>query len=270
MTKMKLLAVLFAGACVSTSLHAQGLQDVRDTLDHVEREMKAGVSYVTATAPAGIEDQAKVLVLDQLSDPSSAQFGPTVYATTNAGGWRFCGTVNARNKFGGYAGIGSVNWRLDGVLAGAERSARTAIRAEVSIPDAYVRMTILMQRNAEQTLPASHTIKITFAILPGGPIVGIKQIGSIQMRDENAANGDALVGATAQITDSVYLVGLARGDFVGRNLDLLKNRGWLDVPLALTNGRIAKFSLEKDDIGSRVIAEAITAWDQERVEAASR
>ncbi|MFO1117870.1 MAG: hypothetical protein U1E28_19490 [Beijerinckiaceae bacterium] len=160
--------------------------------------------------------------------------------------------------------IGSVVWRLDSVPTGAGRPLGTAVHADVDIPEAKLRMSLDIQKNLDDSLPASHTINVNFTILAGSEIPGIKQIGAIQMRREDASNGEGLAGVPVQITDTAYLIGLARGDFVVRNMDLLKNRGWLDLPLALSNGRIAKFSLEKGASGTRVIADAIQAWDMEK------
>lgn len=43
-------------------------------------------------------------VSDTLRDPSSAQFGPLVASASSDRGVTVCGTVNAKNAFGGYAG----------------------------------------------------------------------------------------------------------------------------------------------------------------------
>jgi hypothetical protein len=160
--------------------------------------------------------------------------------------------------------IGSVVWRLDNVPGGPGQPLGTAIHAEVEIPDAKVRMTIDIQKNMDASLNASHTIEVRFALQPGSVIPGVKQIGAVQMRREDMANGDGLAGVPVPITETYYLVGLARGDMEGRNMDLLKNRGWLDVPLALSNGRIAKFSLEKGASGDRVINDALSVWAQQK------
>jgi len=160
--------------------------------------------------------------------------------------------------------IGSVVWRLDNVPGGAGQPLGTAVHAEVDIPEAKVRMTVDIQRNTDPSLNASHTIEVRFSLPPGSVIPGVKQIGSIQMRREDMANGDALAGVPVQITETYYLVGLQRGDMEPRNMELLKTRGWLDVPLALTNGRIAKFSLEKGASGDRVINDALSVWAQQK------
>ncbi len=160
--------------------------------------------------------------------------------------------------------IGSVVWRLDNVPGGAGQPLGTAVHAEVEIPEAKVRMTLDLQKNTDASLNASHTIEIRFALQPGSVIPGVRQIGAVQMRREDMANGDPLAGVPVPITETYYLVGLQRGDMEARNMDLLKSRGWLDVPFALTNGRIAKFSLEKGASGDRVINDALSVWAQQK------
>ena len=160
--------------------------------------------------------------------------------------------------------IGSVVWRLDNVPGGPGQPLGTAVHADVEIPEAKVRMTVDLQKNMDASLNASHTIEIRFSLQQGSIIPGVKQIGAVQMRREDMANGDPLAGVPVPITDTYYLVGLGRGDMEARNIDLLKTRGWLDVPLALTNGRIAKFSLEKGASGDRVINDALSVWAQQK------
>lgn len=160
--------------------------------------------------------------------------------------------------------IGSVVWRLDNVPGGPGQPLGTAVHADVEIPEAKVRMTVDLQKNMDASLNASHTIEVRFSLQQGSIIPGVKQIGAVQMRREDMANGDPLAGVPVSITDTYYLVGLARGDMEARNIELLKTRGWLDVPLALTNGRIAKFSLEKGASGDRVINDALSVWAQQK------
>ncbi|MFV0279341.1 MAG: hypothetical protein ACK5JM_01105 [Rhodoblastus sp.] len=160
--------------------------------------------------------------------------------------------------------LGSVVWRLENVPTGAGQPLGTAIHAEVEIPEAKVRMTLDIQKNMDASLNASHTIEVRFTLPPDSAIPGVKQIGAIQMRREDMANGDPLSGVPVQITDTYYLIGLGRGEMEARNMDLLKNRNWVDVPLALTNGRIAKFSLEKGASGERIFNDAMSVWAQQK------
>jgi hypothetical protein len=49
---------------------------------------------------------------------------------------------------------------------------------------------------------------------------------------------------------------------VQRNLQLLKERAWLDIPLVYKNGRRAILSIEKGVPGDKVFEDAFTAWGQ--------
>lgn len=61
--------------------------------------------------PAGFSS-ARAAVLAALKDPDSAHFGPLAPGKSGA----VCGTVNARNSFGGYAGMRAFAWAPDGRL----------------------------------------------------------------------------------------------------------------------------------------------------------
>jgi hypothetical protein len=47
-----------------------------------------------------------------------------------------------------------------------------------------------------------------------------------------------------------------------RNLQLLKERAWFDIPIVYNNGRRAILALEKGTPGERAFDEAFKAWGQ--------
>ena len=60
-----------------------------------------------------------------------------------------------------------------------------------------------------------------------------------------------------------YLVGLSNQEAdKERNLQLLKERGWFDIPVVYNNNRRAILALEKGPPGDRVFAEAFKTWKQ--------
>ena len=157
--------------------------------------------------------------------------------------------------------VGNVVWRLDNVSRGPGQPLAIGVRAEIDLPDAKLKAIILLQKNSDETLPASHTMEVRFAPIEGGPIPGVAQISTPQMRKEDTPAGDALAGVPAPILRNFFLVGLSRGEAqVSRNLDLLRNRGWIDIPMLLSDQRIAKITFEKGTAGERVINEALDAW----------
>ena len=60
-----------------------------------------------------------------------------------------------------------------------------------------------------------------------------------------------------------YLIGLSNLDQdKERNLQLLKERGWFDVPVVYGNNRRAILAVEKGTPGERAFADAFKAWKQ--------
>jgi hypothetical protein len=47
-----------------------------------------------------------------------------------------------------------------------------------------------------------------------------------------------------------------------RNLELIKERSWIDIPIVYNNGRRAIIAIEKGVAGESAFAEAFTAWKQ--------
>ena len=112
-------------------------------------------------------------------------------------------------------------------------------------------------------LPASHTIEFRFAPAADAEIPGVKAIDTPQMRIEDRPSGEPLSGVPAAIMANYFLVGLTSGEnAVARNVDLLKTRSWIDVPMLLTSGKIAKLTFEKGASGDRAMAEVMQAWQQ--------
>ena len=74
-----------------------------------------------------------------------------------------------------------------------------------------------------------------------------------------------LVGFASQVSirPRRFLVGLSNIDADrSRNLQLLKERGWFDVPLVYSNQRRAIIAIEKGSPGDRAFADAFAAWGQ--------
>ena len=71
------------------------------------------------------------------------------------------------------------------------------------------------------------------------------------------------MGAAAKVTSGYFLIGLSavEGD-MQRNIQLLKERGWFDIPIVYNNGRRAILAIEKGTPGDRAFDEAFKAWGQ--------
>jgi hypothetical protein len=156
--------------------------------------------------------------------------------------------------------VGSVTWRAEKVGPGQGRPSAWAVRAEVVVPEAKLGLSMLLQKNFDQQLPASHTIELHFMMQPGNTLGGINKIGVPQLRNADARKGTALDGSAVMIADNYFLVGLVRGDVEITNSDLLNNRNWIDIPFYFASGKLAKITFEKGEAGRHIIADAIRSW----------
>jgi hypothetical protein len=158
---------------------------------------------------------------------------------------------------------GTVTWRTEPVRASAGQKADIAVRADVEIPDRKFKMTMSFRRNTDSSLPASHTVELTFILPPDFAGGGIGNVPGLLMKSNEQARGNPLAGLGVKVTDGFFLVGLSNVDVDrARNLQLLKERSWFDVPLVYVNQRRAILALEKGSFGEAAFTEAFAAWGQ--------
>ena len=159
--------------------------------------------------------------------------------------------------------VGSVIWRTEPIKASGNQKPDVSVRADIEIPDRKFKMTMSFRRNTDTSLPASHTAELTF-ILPqdfsGG---GVGNVPGILMKSNEQARGTPLAGLAVKVTDGFFLVGLSNVDSDrARNLQLLKERSWFDVPLVYVNQRRAIIAIEKGSPGERAFNDAFAIWGE--------
>ena len=151
--------------------------------------------------------------------------------------------------------IGTTLWRVEG------SGATSVLIAEINLSEANLTANMRMTRNTDPKLPASHTIEFRFNPGPNSELASIATIDTPQMRIEDSPTGAPLAGAPVPIMPNYFLVGLSNNDKMSaRNMELLRDRSWIDIPMALSSGRIAKLTFEKGPSGERAILQAIQSW----------
>jgi len=159
--------------------------------------------------------------------------------------------------------VGSAIWRTEMVSSAPGKPQDLAIRADVQIPERRIAMTWSLRRNADPALPASHTVEIVFKLPPDFPDGGVSNVPGVLMKQTEEARGTPLSGLAVKVTDGFFLVGLSAVDADReRNLQLLKEREWFDIPVIYNNNRRAILALEKGMPGERAFADAFQAWRQ--------
>jgi hypothetical protein len=157
---------------------------------------------------------------------------------------------------------GSVTWRTEIVKADGKPDEVSA-RAEIDVPSRGLRMTMSMARNLDSALPASHVIELTFDLAADFAGGGITSVPGMLMKSSEQARGTPLAGLTVKVTRGSFLVGLSNVALeCDRNLKLLLERSWIDIPIVYDNKRRAILAIEKGESGDKVFETAFAAWGQ--------
>jgi hypothetical protein len=156
---------------------------------------------------------------------------------------------------------GAVVWSVVRESPGGDKAPEPAVRGELSIPENGLRVRMTLRRNADATLPASHILELVVTVpegFAGGAIDEVQRV-NFKPTEENA--GASLVAVPVRIADGFFLVALDQAEAAqGRNLALIAEQNWLDIPVVYRTGRRALFTMEKGLTGQRVFKEVLDAW----------
>ncbi len=159
--------------------------------------------------------------------------------------------------------VGSAVWRTERVAPGPGQKPDVVVRAEVEIPEQKVSMRLSLRRNDDKQLPASHTVEIVFTLPPDFLHGGISNIPGILMKQGETTRGVPLNGVVVKVTTNFFLIGLSSVDVdMQRNVQLLKERSWFDIPVVYGDGKRAIIAIEKGTPGERAFTEAFATWGQ--------
>ncbi len=155
---------------------------------------------------------------------------------------------------------GAVSWTLQ-QEAGQNGRQEPVVQGRINIPGRGLTALLTFKRNTDPSLPASHLVEIVFAVPPGFEGGAIDSVQRIAMKQTEQDRGDALIAVPAKITDDFHMIAL--NDFPdarATNIELLRTRNWIDIPLAYRNGRRALLTMQKGEAGTQAFNEAIREW----------
>ncbi len=155
--------------------------------------------------------------------------------------------------------IGVVVWSRGSSNRGPNQQLTSSIKANVDIPDAKFKMSMVIEKNYDSTLAASHTFTVHFEPAKGSPIGEVKAVNMPEMRADSAPKGSPLIGLPVDIAPNVFLIGLSSGS-EDKNVELIKSENWFDIPVRLADGRIAKVTFEKGVGGAKIISDVLAEW----------
>ncbi len=155
--------------------------------------------------------------------------------------------------------VGTVVWRRESTNRGPNQQLVSAIRGDLDIPEAKLKVSLLIEKNFDPSLSFSHTINIRFLPAEGSPIGDVRAVGMPDMRRDEAPKGAPLQGLQVEIAPNAYLIGLNQAA-LEQNLALLSNPTWMDVQMSLASGKIAKVTMEKGAAGEKIFNDVLAEW----------
>ncbi|EIM27583.1 hypothetical protein [Microvirga lotononidis] len=159
------------------------------------------------------------------------------------------------------AQVGRVTWRLEDVNPGQGQPLEKAVSALIEVPDAGLTMRMVLRRNLDTTLPASHTVELTFTTRQGDANRVIRDVGLLQFKDEEAARGTPVAGLPVPVRENLFLIGLSNLQVdIARNTQLFVRRNWIDLPVRMASGQRAILSFEKGGSGTQILNDAFNQW----------
>ncbi|WP_454914755.1 hypothetical protein [Xanthobacter sediminis] len=158
---------------------------------------------------------------------------------------------------------GTVTWKTETFNAGPGLPPDIGLRGEIVIPERQIAMGFVLRRNTDQTLPATHTIEISFKLPQDFAFGGVANVPGVRAKQSQQAQGVPLAGLAVKVSPTLFLVGLSQSTADRqRNLALLQLYPWFDVPVAYTNNKKAVFVFEKGPAGDQAFNDAFSAWGE--------
>lgn len=156
---------------------------------------------------------------------------------------------------------GRVLWRLDSDTAGAGRPVETIVRGTIEIAEAGLSLDFTIRRNTDPAFPASHIIGMRFTTTGEAANDAVREVGVPQFKLEEGERGAPLSAIASALGENLFVAALSNVPVEAeRNLDLLRNRNWIDLPVRFASGRRGIITFEKGGAGNQTIGDALNRW----------
>lgn len=223
---------------VSSGQSNEGAQSTQAATDGAEQSTEG------ADAQTGLDEGQTSEQEGQIAEPGLPVAQRSIFYEEES-----AGSTNGR------ATQGQAVWSIEG------KGDAASVKIEVEVPDRSVGFSISFKKNLDPELPASHLIEVVSSHNnPDEPRI-IDNIPGLILKPTEQSRGVGLAGASIRIADDMYWIALkSEPQAVKYNMELLVLRSWIDMPILYKSGRRAILTLEKGDVGDRVIKEALLEW----------
>ncbi len=153
----------------------------------------------------------------------------------------------------GQASEGTATW------AEITKDGRPAIQATLRIVDRNVTVTATIYKNYDATLPASHLVEVQFTGKLSESL--IQRVPALVLKQTEQARGQPLAGAAVPVTNELFWIALSDNeDEVVRNVQLLREGSWFDIPILFSDQTRALITFEKGIPGDKVFETVMASW----------
>ncbi|OLY48931.1 hypothetical protein [Bartonella apis] len=157
---------------------------------------------------------------------------------------------------------GSVQWSVVKDKATAQHPEEIAVRGNVTIPDEKLSLRLTLRRNTDPSLPAAYLIEAIFIVPDDFEGKAIDNVHELTFKDSEQAPGQQLTGTVeAKIDDDFFLFALSGANpFRDRNLQLMKQLGWIRLVITDKNKRVSELTFSKGPNGEAIFNQVIDSW----------
>jgi hypothetical protein len=188
--------------------------------------------------------------------PTAEQAVAAIDPSTIAGSQSLLLEASDNGTTGAVPFSGTVDWSR-----GTDEMGQPTLIGKANIPARNLSVDVLIRKNSDPSLPASHLMEINFTVSDtfiGGSIAGLP---GVLLKNEELVQGAPLVGASARVVGNSFLFALsAAAEDNTANTNLLTTRKWMDLALIYASGKRAIITLEKDPVAQQMFTDVFAAW----------
>jgi hypothetical protein len=154
----------------------------------------------------------------------------------------------------GRATPGNVTWSQ------TTRDGAPAVQATLHLDGQEVATTVTVYKNSDPSLPASHLVEVQFSGQLGTS--PIQRVPALVVKQTEQARGQPLNAAAVSVTNELFWIALSdEAAEVARNLQLLREGSWFDIPILFEDGTRALLTFEKGIPGDQIFETTLSAWN---------
>ncbi|CAN7695188.1 hypothetical protein ASC89_16025 [Devosia sp. Root413D1] len=224
------------------------------TDDRLGTETAAAPAELSRLVPAAPEER---LGTDQQTAATDAtQAAASVDPASLAGSQSLLLEASDSGTTGAVPFSGTVEWSK-----GTDEMGLPTLIGKANIPARNLAVDVLIRKNSDASLPASHLMEVNFRVTDsfiGGSIAGLP---GVLLKNEELVQGTPLVGASARVVGNSFLFALSASPAdITANSSLLTSRKWMDLALIYATGKRAIITLEKDAAAETMFTEVVGEW----------